>query len=144
MSSDGPSFSCGAGVVVLGMVGALAGLPVGGTFTPSLEAVFGVIGGIAGAGAGVSHFCLGRPVVRWHLGLAGLVLCILAGWRCLSPTVQPEDIAVTGWMIGIVLQIWVARDDLRSRSGGAGGSGLPSGAEETPVRARLHTSRSCA
>jgi hypothetical protein len=120
MSSDGPSFSCVAGVVVLGAVGALAGMPVGARFGPSLEPVFGVIGGIAGAATGVSHFCLGRPVMRWHLGLVGLVLCIVAGWRCLSPTVKPDDIAVTLWMIGIPLQVWVARDDLRSRSGGAG------------------------
>jgi hypothetical protein len=125
MSSDGPSFGCVAGVVVLGAVGWLVATPVGSTFAPSLATIFGVIGGIAGAGAGVSHFCLGRPVIRWHLGLAGLVLCIVAGWRCLSPTVQPDDIAVTGWMIGIILQVWVARDDLRSRSGAAGRSGRP-------------------
>jgi hypothetical protein len=125
MGSDGPSFSCVAGVVVLGAVGALAGMPVGRTFGPSLEPVFGVLGGVGGAATGVAHFCLGRPVIRWHLGLAGFVLCILAGWRCLSPNVQPDDIAVTAWIIGIPLQIWVARDDLRSRSSGAGGSGRP-------------------
>jgi hypothetical protein len=126
MGSDGPSFSCVAGVVALGaVVGALAGMPVGARFGPSLEPVFSVIGGIAGAGAGVSHFCLGRPVIRWHLGLTGLVFCIAAGWRCLSPTVKPDDIAVTLWLIGITLQVWVAQDDLRSRSGGAGGRGRP-------------------
>lgn len=109
------SWRCVAGVVVMGVGGALAGVPAGTLLPPYGHAVCGVIGGVAGALVAAATFCGWRarrdrgvlashPGARWNVGLGGFTLCVAAALLSLTGSYTAIDVALTLWFIGIFLQ----------------------------------------
>jgi hypothetical protein len=110
------SWRCLAGAVVLGVIGALAGVPGGALLHPYASVVCGVIGGAAGALVGAAAFC-GRETTRdgrtpssslralLDSGFVGFLICLAAYGLIVTRSPAPDDPALTLWMLGIILQL---------------------------------------
>ncbi|HEX6371458.1 MAG TPA: hypothetical protein VF006_21245 [Longimicrobium sp.] len=107
MDSSSRAWRRVAAAAVLGGAGALAGMQVGVRLdpTPPWSAIFAVVTGLAGALLGVVLLRGGaREASRAHLGIHGFCICLGAALLCLSESATALDIALTLWMIGIILQ----------------------------------------